>query len=302
MAAATVASPAPTAGPAPSAVAQEALAETDREFARMATERNVREAFLAYTADDAILFRPGPVRAKDWLSSHPDRGLHLEWRPSFVEVSAALDLGVTLGPYEASVPPAAGAPAGTVAPRSYGHYVTLWRRQADGAWRLTADLGVEHPAPPGAGASGAVVEHGAVAAGGAEADPRQVRDALLEEDRKFARATLEHGARAAYLATLAPEARLLRDGLLPLVGRLAIRKAFSSSRREEQLVWQPLGGEGARSGDLGYTYGSLEVRKGGEQGTSKPGGFYLRVWERQGPAWRLALDILNPPPPAGPAQ
>lgn len=40
------------------------LAENERAFARMAAEKGKRTAFLAFVADDAILFRPTPVNGK----------------------------------------------------------------------------------------------------------------------------------------------------------------------------------------------------------------------------------------------
>ena len=51
--------------------------------------------------------------------------------------------------------------------------------------------------------------------------------------------------------------------------------------------------EAARSGDLGYTWGTYSTK--GRSGRATTGGFYVRVWvrERNG-QWKLALDVLQP--------
>jgi ketosteroid isomerase-like protein len=351
----------PPAAPAgPRAEADRAsLVEAERAFARAADEKGVREAFLAFLADDAILFRPAPVPGKEWMRSHPAPPIRLAWRPSFAEVSGAGDLGYTLGPYEArplppasspaapnklpappppankppvnppapgKLPAAPGKPTATPmaavpvasaadpAPASpppaqaasdveYGHFVSVWKKQPDGAWRVALDAGTENPPPPGAAASGSVVEHGKSAGGGAQVDVEAARGELLAADRAFAAASLAKGTRAAYLAYLADDARILRDGLLPIAGRAAIRKAFSSSQRPELLVWEPMRADVARSGDLGYTYGSSGVKADGPKGVISHPGFYVRIWEKQrGAGWKVALDLLMPPPPAPPRQ
>jgi hypothetical protein len=48
-------------------------------------------------------------------------------------------------------------------------------------------------------------------------------------------------------------------------------------------------------GDLGYTYGTL-VEAGAAGADSS---YYLHIWQREGgQPWRLALELLQPLPPA----
>jgi hypothetical protein len=273
------------------------LAETDRAFAKTAGEKGVKDAFLAFLADDSILFHPGPVPGKAWFTSRPAQPFALRWSPEFAEISAGGDLGVTMGPYEATVPATASAPADT----SYGHYVTVWKLQDDHLWKVAADLGVEHPSPRDGGGVGATQEQGKTAPGGPAAERATVREAVLAADRAFGRDSLTRGTRAAFLEVLGAEARVLREGSAPIVGHEAIQRAFSASGRPELLAWEPGGGDAASSGDLAYTYGSLGSKEGGEHGATHDTGSYLRVWERQGDAWKVIVDILHPwPPPSEP--
>src|SRR5258708_1790998 len=89
---------------------------------------------------------------------------------------------------EAAPPPAASAAAPAAQAMgeiTYGHFVTIWKKQPDGAWRVVLDTGTENPPPPGAAASGSVVEHGKIASGGAgeKVEVEAARGELLAADR-----------------------------------------------------------------------------------------------------------------------
>ena len=62
-----------------------------------------------------------------------DKGLKVRWSPSASALTAAADMGFTAGEYRLE-----GA-TGTV---GRGVYVTVWRRGADGHWRVVFDSGV----------------------------------------------------------------------------------------------------------------------------------------------------------------
>ena len=47
------------------------------------------------------------------------------------------------------------------------------------------------------------------------------------------------------------------------------------------------------SGDLGYTYGLYELRKGD---VTVEHGSYVRVWKKDGSVWRLVIDVMSPDP------
>jgi ketosteroid isomerase-like protein len=60
-------------------------------------------------------------------------GFAIQW--SVMKAEAAGDLGYTRGTYELTLQDAAGQP--TV---DKGKYVTVWKKQADGAWQVAADI------------------------------------------------------------------------------------------------------------------------------------------------------------------
>ena len=105
------------------------------------------------------------------------------------------------------------------------------------------------------------------------------------------------GALAAYEAHASDDIRFYRMRDFPQIGKAAARAKLSGT--SGRLTWKPSGGEVARSGDLGVTYGVSEFLPGIVQGVSPNAGSYVRIWRRQGGAWKVVLDlVLQFPPPA----
>lgn len=124
-----------------------ALLKTDMEFSRTSAVKGVTEAFQAYLADDAVLFPANAdlVSGRESIRLHlaANEGAILGWKPLRAEVSRAGDLGYTYGTYERRGSFEDGTPRVT-----YGKYVSVWRKQVDGDWKLVAQIGNASPAPP----------------------------------------------------------------------------------------------------------------------------------------------------------
>jgi ketosteroid isomerase-like protein len=281
------------------AAARAALAETERAFSRLSLEQGMRAAFLAYLGDDAVIFRPGPVPGRAFIAARPSPPIELSWRPVYVEVAAAGDLGYTTGPYELrSTDPAKRAET------EHGYYVTVWRKQADGAWKVAADLGVDTPPPAGTeAAKGNEIGHGRIAGGApSERGPAEAaRRGLLDAENAFAGDAVAHGARPAYLAAAADEARFYRDGAPPAVGREAIAKLLLAGGPQRATSWRATAAAAASGGDLGYTYGEMAVMDTGAPRRIRVPGMFFRIWERQGNGrWKIVLDLVKELPPSAP--
>ena len=62
----------------------QALVDTERDFARTATVKGLRDSFLDYFADDAIALVPAPESAKTRLRAQPSQPfseLEIVWEP-----------------------------------------------------------------------------------------------------------------------------------------------------------------------------------------------------------------------------
>lgn len=111
------------------------LLKADTEFALL-TARQGLDGFVAYLAPDVLKFgEKGSLlttkeQARASLKKAFDNpGFQLKWKPLGAEVAASGDLGYTWGEYEA-------ARSGR-----RGHYLTIWKRQKDGSWKVAADVG-----------------------------------------------------------------------------------------------------------------------------------------------------------------
>lgn len=128
--------------------ARRAIRIADLELAKSVADRSL-QSFLALVADDAVFFGKEVSRGRDavakaWLPFFRDRSLFLKWYPTQVEVSAGADLGYSVGEFERMSKDPAGNP--TVAT---GNYVSIWRKQPDGRWKVVLDIGTPATAVPG---------------------------------------------------------------------------------------------------------------------------------------------------------
>jgi ketosteroid isomerase-like protein len=141
------------AGCAPSVdVEQErtALMNTDREMAQAA---NDTDKFVAFYAPDASFYPSGmplvkgPAAIREFMAQIMALpGFALQISATNTQVSAAGDLGYITGTYELAF-------TGGV---EKGKFVTVWRKQPDGAWRVVEDIfnaDTPPPAPPAADAA-----------------------------------------------------------------------------------------------------------------------------------------------------
>ena len=115
------------------------IIETEQAFESMAKEKGLSEAF-AYYADSAAVLSRGSyvIHGKDsirlYYLTRRFKGVKLEWKPDFAEVSKAADLGYTYGKYSFTTQDSTGKVA-----ISRGIFHTVWKKQANGQWRFVWD-------------------------------------------------------------------------------------------------------------------------------------------------------------------
>lgn len=266
------------------------LVETERAFSRASEEKGIREAFSAFIADDGILFRPRAVKGKEWLQQHPlppskTRPL-LTWQPIFAAISQAGDLGYTMGPwqYKSDIKDAKAS--------AFGNFMTIWKKQADGSWKFVLDLGVSHAEPktppamwqPSSSPSPVHVRR---------TDVEVARRQVLAAEKEFSIASARRGAVEAFLARAANDVRLFREDREPFVGKKLAASALP--RLTIQWTWVPTFADVSSAGDLGYSYGSYELRDKASARILESGN-YARIWKRSKGVWRVVIDVANPVP------
>lgn len=262
-----------TPSPAPAAPPWDALVAAEHAFADRAAVVGVRDAFVEWFADDNLGFAPGPVdgRAR-WRAREPLKS-GAQWKPAFAEVSAAGDLGYTLGPHRWFP---LDDPRRTV---DAGHFLSIWQRGIDGGFANVFDHGITHaevPLPeqpqrrgPSTSAVAPVVD---------EATRATRLQALVRIDRALAALGGTVPGRSA-LARPAGDLLLMRDGAPPRAAKSLPVDADAPAAMDLATLRM------ASSADLAFT--------AGWNGKPDVPVVYVRVWRHDGSGWRLTVDLLQ---------
>lgn len=120
----------------------EDLLRTDREWAALASEGKDVERILSFWSDDATIAPPGVplITGKAAIRTFVEQslatpGFHIGWTPAQASVSGDGTMGYTTGTNTTTLP----GPEGKLLTVT-GRYVTVWRRDASGAWKCVADI------------------------------------------------------------------------------------------------------------------------------------------------------------------
>lgn len=257
------------------------LLAAENYFAAFAKEKGIREAFLKVSDSETLLFRPNPVKAEEFFDKKSEDQGGLSWEPAYARLSRSGDWGFTTGPYTHTAPENAVP--------TFGQYLSVWRANKKGVWKLALDLGISHPKPQQKPELNFK-------------DPRnfkffrqlsparlkQREDMIMTTDQLFSN-TLRKNQDTAYEVFTANEARLLFPGYEPIIGKANI----SNFRNEHELsiITEPVQANRALGSDLAYTYGTAHITKNNVSSAYN----YVRIWESQeGFKWNVILEIFSP--------
>lgn len=250
-----------------------AVVAAERAFAADGLAHGIKRSFLAHSTPDAILLAPDPVKAHDLYGERPDKPHPpLVWWPLWAGIARSGDLGFTTGPT-------------TFDGKENGWYFTVWARQEGGGWKWIYDGG-------SASAHGAAAPQGAPvaylpASSGPATSAADAMRAVQGAEASLAKSAAVD-ATAAYLAVLAPDARLAGSPAPPATTPDAVRAELG--RRAPTITFAPLGGRTSRGGDLAWTYGDARWTQAGQDRR----GHYVRIWQSRRDGWRLVFDQILP--------
>ncbi len=260
----------------------DSLVNAERSFAKAATEKGIRDSFLEYFSADAIAFNPAPVSATARLRSRPSRPFseyELRWEPRTGDVAASGELGWLTGP-STFIDHTSPSPT-----PQHGNYLSVWRRQAGGAWRVFIDVGSEPPQPVAFAPGFTRFSLPSRYVGREEKASAVV--SLLDADKALNSKMSMVGAGSAYAAVTTDGSRLHRSGFMPQLGSTAIREWLNANA--SPMSASTGSADSASSGDLGYSYGTYEIKR-----ASPEHGAYVRVWQRDGTGkWLLVADVVQ---------
>lgn len=120
---------------------EQALRDLDAQWAKAAAAKDVEQT-IAYYSDDAIVLPPNATSAatkeairNTWKDLLASPGLAISWKTTKVEVARSGDIAYTTGTYELTMNDASGKPV-----PDHGKYVEVWKKQADGKWKVSVDI------------------------------------------------------------------------------------------------------------------------------------------------------------------
>jgi ketosteroid isomerase-like protein len=106
-------------------------------------------AFADWFAEDGAVLNNGaaPMIGKVAIAksaSWSPKDYQLTWTPTEATMGPSGDIGYTWGHYEGHSKDANGNPVSTS-----GRYMTIWRKEPDGSWKVVLDAGSNEPAESG---------------------------------------------------------------------------------------------------------------------------------------------------------
>lgn len=121
----------------------EPLMQADRDFNKATQERRL-DGWMDYMADNIVLGHEEPNIGKDAvrkaMASLNDPDASLTWAPTYGEMFASGDLGFTTGKWVRK-----GKDKQGVERVRTGRYLSVWKKQADGSWKVVWDGGAPDP-------------------------------------------------------------------------------------------------------------------------------------------------------------
>jgi ketosteroid isomerase-like protein len=124
------------------------LYDLEKRFAKDVLERG-GAGFTDWFAEDGVTLGNGEAavvgkvaiaKSANWSP----KDYQLTWTPTDAVMGPSGDMGYTWGHFEGHSKDANGNPVVTT-----GRYMTIWRKQADGSWKVTLDAGANEPVAAG---------------------------------------------------------------------------------------------------------------------------------------------------------
>jgi ketosteroid isomerase-like protein len=257
--------------------AVKALVDAERKFFQTGQDKGTRAAFLEFLAPDGIVFRPGPVNGQDVWNKRTESGLDLVWEPVFASIARSADFGYDTGPSKWRAKKSDEKFGG------FGHFISIWKKQKDGSWKVALDCGIENPEPTAKPEPLKLLEPDKGARGTAES---------LQEAQNGFQATAKLDFTKAFRQFGSDDVRLYRNGSFPALGKEAGAKLLGPE--QASVAMEVMKSDMSSSADLAYSYGSCSDTR------TQPAapGHFLQVWQTDASgAWKLVLDWQQPLPP-----
>ena len=116
------------------------IAAAEKDFAKMAEEKGIAEAFAFFADSSAVIKRQhdtlikGKENIRNFYSADFYKTATVKWSPDLIDAAESGDIGYTYGKYTWQTKDSTGK-----TDEFHGVFHTVWKRQTDGSWRYVWD-------------------------------------------------------------------------------------------------------------------------------------------------------------------
>jgi len=187
------------------------MREAERNFAKESAMYGRNASFVKNFADESVIFTDKWVtNGRQFWEDRKLSPVVLKWEPEFMDISDSRDFGISTGPWEAQ------EYRPNTAPVSTGYFLTVWKKQSDGPWKVILDAGSTTPALIGnkhtftfpAGADRAVQVSG-------KENIESLSKELSYKEKQNLTVWKNNPVTSTYASFLAPNVRMQLNGHLP---------------------------------------------------------------------------------------
>ena len=243
-------------------------------FSRKAASDGERAAFVSALTEDAVIFKPAPVKGlRFWQQNVEAAPTTVERKVSFADVASSGMLGYTTGAWRSST-----KVEGKAVEHS-GEYVTIWERRNNDGFKAVLDITTKHDdmAAVAANSGGDPATH----------DPNARGWSATNDVMKFLHTSMLGGGLAAALETATmDDVRLLIDDEPPIIGRKKVVKAA----RLYTAMGFPASVAIYQSGDMAYFWNECHYQNNTE-GIER--GNCLQIMKLRGKKWWIVLAVFS---------
>jgi hypothetical protein len=254
------------------------LITADRNTAIVSKAEGPHIAFSSIIDKESVFYVPSAVNAFNYLNNRPNIPDVMTWEPNFALVSKSLEFGVTSGNLEFQK-------VGAI--KRYGQYLTIWKRDKKGAWKVDMRAEVENYGKQKAKDltyqepdDSWYLKHRS------QVRLKQREDIVLSTDQLFSTIS-KSNTEAAYKEFMADEVRFYYPWQNEIEGKTNVVNFIKKQRID--IVTEPLKVGRAYSGEYAYSQGTATIHS-----KDKAVKFnYIRVWQLKDDfQWRVILEML----------
>lgn len=252
--------------------------DTERAFEKAVAERGINQAFIEFTAPDGVCFFTGEAaNCREFWRTSPKSPAFVTWNPTFIDVSSNGALAYSLGNSAYRV---GGKDDKNVI---YGEYATVWMRQPNGEYRAVLDIGISHEQ--------ANTETKWISPSDSGKEMNAQRSSAADVATGFFETASNQGLSKAYKSFLAEDARLLREGKMPVSGKKGVLEEVK--KRTGKINFNKLS-IFTEAADMAYISNTYTIND--KSGKTIETGNFVQIWKLRGGKWLIVFDMFLPSP------